>query len=148
MPNAVSKDIRSEFMTVLNVVRDVDHIQQLKCLLKHSNWKLLFAGTLEEVREQLNKNTIAVVLFDDLLPESFRRDVLRLVHAEGLAPRVVMLVPPELEHDGLDFFRQGVLGVFGPDYGPEEIRFMVGEAGRCWYERRSQLEHNHSFQIQ
>lgn len=131
--------LRSVPLTVLYVASDGSRRDNLRCILRQSNWNLLSASNLEEARQQLGAQPVSVLLLDWLVPEAVCSDLLELAHDAPYGPEIVMLVPPEREDDMFRLFPQHVHGVFGPDYRPEEIRTMVSLAGRCWHDRLPRL---------
>lgn len=98
--------LRSVPLTVLYVASDGSRRDNLRCILRQSNWNLLSASNLEEARQQLGAQPVSVLLLDWLVPEAvcFRpsrtrsrctvwsRD--RDARAAGTRRRYVPPVPP------------------------------------------------------
>src|SRR5258708_35798694 len=84
---------------VLALLPSEDDRQSLRDIFVHSNWRLQFAGTLNELRESLKSSQLGVVITDSCLSDGGWKAVLET--ADRMEGRLSVIVSSRLVDDCL-----------------------------------------------
>ncbi len=127
--------------TVLVVDDDRTLRRQLRWALDEK-FRVLEAGTRAEAVEQLQENSIDVVLCDlqlppDLTDISEGLAVIEAARAMRPVVPVVVITASESRQTALEAIRRGAYGFFVKPFDPEEVAHIIGQAARV---RRLEIE--------
>lgn len=85
--------------TILVVDDDPAIVRGLEETLKRESYAVRTAGTVQRARRLVHEEKVDMVLLDLLLPDGSGEDLCRDLHAEGIAPPIIMLTSKRDEVD-------------------------------------------------
>ena len=127
----------NERISVVAVLPDPEDRKSLSGIISHSNWKLLFAETYEEVCAALKTADAGPIVTDCCLPGGFGwRDLLQLATAVENGPPIIVTGRLADERLWAEVLNEGGYDVLMKPFEREEVLRSISYAWRSWSDRR------------